>query len=627
MTREYLVELDPRQPDGTPVTLRFSRWGYVSQRGDTPSDTAYEPRLVDPGNLSMFLWDDSTTGGRSRVSWGEVVLQNTDGALDYLLADDYGFAGCAIRVYTGTPRASLSAFSLLFTGTMEQAEFTEREVRVLVRDRQYELLNNSLSQNVYAGTNELPAGMEGTEADIKGQVKPLVFGRVENITPPCVNTSRLIYQVSDAEILSVDMVYDQGLALTDGGEASGGDIDPGGDGDAEKFGFAYPDVSTSNDTIALRPYSPADDFGSITDGSPAVLKKLYSNGDEPEPLVFGTTYYVRVVDVPTKKVALYTTSGDAISDTSRINLTTRGSYSYNGLDIVPASPPPDAGVPVGEYVATVESSGSYFRLGQSPAGLITADVTEGALATDRTVAQLLSRIAQHAGLASEDVDAADVAALDAECDYEVGVFVGDDRTALEVMDEVASSIGAYYYFDPTGVLRMGRLTDPAAETPGLTIIEPISVERVRAADAGRGVPAWKVTVRYAKNWTVQASDLAGAVTDDRRAYLAHEYREAVAEDPSIQLWNPAAPALTLETLLLEEADAAAEAARLLALYSARRDTFRVVVKMSDDLSALALGDLVGLEYYRYGLAAGRTFVLTGIETDWQDDKMTLTLWG
>jgi hypothetical protein len=628
VSREYLVELDPRQTDGTPVTLRFSRWGFVSLRGDTPSDTAYEPRVIDPGNLSLYLWDDSTTGGASRVSWGEVTLNNIDGALDYLLEDDYGFAGCAIRILTGTLGTSLSTFVTLFTGTMEQAEYSDSEVRILVRDRQYELMNLPLSTAQYAGTNELPAGLEGTPSDIKGQVKPLVFGRVQNITAPCVNTSRLIYQVSDTEILSVDMVYDKGLELVDGGTAPPEDIDPGGDGDVMRFGFNAGDVSTSNDTLELAPASPDDAFGDIVDGDACLLKKLYSNSVLPAPLAISTTYYLKVVDVPTRKVSLYPTSGDAIAGTNKINITDRGSYAYNGLDVQPAvASPPDAGVPSGEYVVTPEAGGSYFRLGQSPAGLITADVTQGATVADRTVAQVLSAIAVHRGIDELDIDATDVSDLDTACAYEVGVFVADDRSALEVMDEVARSIGAYYYFSPTGILRMGQLTDPTAETPDLTIIEPISVERIRTNDPGRGVPAYRVTVRYSRNWTVQNNDLAGAVTDARRAFLVNEYREAVAEDRSVQDWNPASPELTFDTLLLTEADAQAEATRLLGLYSARRDTFRVTVKMSDDLAALQLGNFVGLQFYRYGLSAGKTLVLTGIETDWQADKMQLTLWG
>lgn len=628
MTREYLVECEPRQSDGTVVSLRWSRWGYTTLRGDTPADTPFEARLLDPGSLSMSLWADSTTGGQSEVSWGEVVLNNRDGGLDYLLADDYGWAGCPLRVLTGERGAAYSTFVVLFDGLMEQAEFSLDEMRIFVRGPEWRLFQAPLQPVKFAGTNVLPAGLEGTASDIKGRNKPFLLGQVFNVSAPCVNTSRLTYQVSSGEISTVDMVYDQGLALVDGGTTTSSDIDPGGDGDALQFGFNYGDVSTSNDTLALTPRTPDDLFGSIVDGDSCVLKALYSNSALPAPLAVSTTYYVRVVDVPTRKVSLYPTSGDAIADTNKINLTTRGGYAYNGIDIVPAAPGADPGVTSGEYVTVPEEGGSFFRLGQSPAGLITADVTEGATAADRTVAQVLSRLATQAGVGS--INATDVTDLDTACAYPVGIYVDDDRSALDAMDEVARSIGAYYYFSPaSGELRMGQLTDPAAETAVLALGEHdvLDLERVRSNDTGRGVPAWRVTVRYAKNYTVQTSDIAGAVTDARRAFLAAEYREEVAADASVQTVNPDAPELSFDTLLIDQADAAAEATRLLGLYSARRDTLRVTVPMSDAVAALELGDFVSLTHPRFGLSSTRVMVLTGIDTDWAADRVTLTLWG
>ncbi|KKL24278.1 hypothetical protein LCGC14_2416890, partial [marine sediment metagenome] len=53
--------------------------------------------------------------------------------------------------------------------------------------------------------------------DLKGKPKPVLYGVVQNIAPPLVNTSKLIYQVADATLNSVDAVYDRGVALTDGG--------------------------------------------------------------------------------------------------------------------------------------------------------------------------------------------------------------------------------------------------------------------------------------------------------------------------------------------------------------------------------------------------------------------------
>ena len=71
----------------------------------------------------------------------------------------------------------------------------------------------------------LPAGVEGVVGDLAGKPKPLLFGVVTNIAPPCVNTARLIYQVNDGTITSLDDVYDRGVALTlEGTYASEADV-------------------------------------------------------------------------------------------------------------------------------------------------------------------------------------------------------------------------------------------------------------------------------------------------------------------------------------------------------------------------------------------------------------------
>ena len=48
--------------------------------------------------------------------------------------------------------------------------------------------------------------------------KPLCFGRVFNVTPPMVNTAKLIFQVNDGAVDAVSMVYDHGKELTQGAD-------------------------------------------------------------------------------------------------------------------------------------------------------------------------------------------------------------------------------------------------------------------------------------------------------------------------------------------------------------------------------------------------------------------------
>ena len=270
-------------------------------------------------------------------------------------------------------------------------------------------------------------------------------------------------------------------------------------------------------------------------------------------------------------------------------------------------------------------AGGMLRLGSLPSGQVTVDATEGASAAARYAGALLSRVAQQMGLSSGEVSAADVAALDAAAAYELGAVVQDDETALAVMNRIAESVGAWFGFDRLGVLRMGRLVAPSGSPAAeLTEISITGLERV-AQDA---LPSWRVVLGWGRNETVQAGDLAGSVTAARRAWLAEAVRTTAAEDAAVKNRYKLAGELRRDTLLVTQANADAEAARVLALYKVRRDTFKVRARLSaEEVDGIDLGQVVRLTWHRYGLSAGRLFVVTGLRQDFERDAVEVTLWG
>lgn len=205
----YLIEAtvyDPALP-GTRVLRYCSGGGYVY------GGNYYEPRIKHPGRLKRALFSEGKTSGPGQIGFGEVVLVNTDGALDALTT--YGFDGRQLMIKRGFALgAMLSSVVLLAACGMEQATSSWDEVAIRVKDRKVEL-NVPLQANKYGGTNALPNGVDGT-ADIQGKPKPLLFGEVKNATPVCVNTSKLIYQLHDGALAAVSGVYDKGIPLTAG---------------------------------------------------------------------------------------------------------------------------------------------------------------------------------------------------------------------------------------------------------------------------------------------------------------------------------------------------------------------------------------------------------------------------
>jgi len=344
--------------------------------------------------------------------------------------------------------------------------------------------------------------------------------------------------------------------------------------------FAQSGVSTGSDAITTAAVH------GLTTGDPVLVRKK-TVGTLPAPLAADTIYYARVLT--TTVLELHATQRSSVNFGTRVDLTDQGSADLNQI--------------------------------------AKATISYAAVATG----SVLEQIALDAGLDAADIEAADVAALDAAAPAEVAEYlqVGDTRSARTVMDAVAASVGAWYAFDATGSLRMGRLVAPSG-APALTLTEDaiFEVQRTQAGGDGSGVPTWRCTLRYAPSYTVQTTEqLAGAVTDDRAAAVGREYREAVAEINEVLDVHPGAPTREFTARLVAAADAADEATRRQSLYGTRRDLLRVRVPLTAAVAAVELGSVVSITWPKLGLSAGRSTLLIGMETEWARDQAWLLLWG
>ena len=202
--RIFLVEFDGYDPDTeTVITHRF-----CSGEGYQDGEDWYEPRLIQPATFSRSI-NTAELGGRQSISYGETLLANTDGILDYLV-DDY-FDGREMRVYYGREDGPRERFVMLLRAQISAVAVEVRQVSIRLRDRAV-TLDKPFSTAKYGGTNVLPAGVDGTPDDIKDQTKPVIYGRVALMEPVLVNTSLLIYQVNNgpAEVVNV---FDGGAYL------------------------------------------------------------------------------------------------------------------------------------------------------------------------------------------------------------------------------------------------------------------------------------------------------------------------------------------------------------------------------------------------------------------------------
>lgn len=494
---------------GATTTFYVSDNRFVTGSGDTPAHTFFNPSILDPGNIGLNAFSDGVTAGSTKLEIGDLILVNTNGQYDDWI--NYSFDGRSIIIRSGTAGSAYPAgFSTVFTGTIESITASWDRIIIRLRDKQF-MFSTPLLTTKYAGTNSLPNGLEGTPNDIKGNVKPRVYGKVFNVTPAFINTSKLTYQVSDIAVNSISAVYDRGAALT-----------PGAD--------------YANSTL-LQAASPS-----------------------------ASTYITCLAE-------------------------------------------------------------GMFRLGSTPSGIITADVTQGAAASNRTAAQIVKLIALAAGLPSGEINSTDVTNMDTANSSVVGIYVDSESSFQECMDEVLNSVGAYAGFDSTGVLRMGVLTAPSGTA--VTVLEEFDLKGVpeRRSPKDNGIPIYRSTINHTKIYTVQSSDVAGVVSTASRAYLEKEYRSVVSEDTSIKTQYLLAKESIQNTLLTTEANASTEATRRLALYKVKRDLYEVVVDLSLFTQySLKLLDVVEMNVNRFSLPT-KKFRIIGYRLEIKDQSVRLSLWG
>lgn len=811
----HLAEITVFDPSiGATRVLYFATEGVTTRPSEIPASQYYDGKISQAATMRRDAFDVGTTSGRSRVGIGDLALENGDGALDVLLT--YAFDGWPIKIRWGARGAAYPAgFPVKLQATMEQPVFGPSTVTIKLRSRDVEL-DVPLQSTMYLGDNALPDGLEGTASDHKGKPKPVCLGAVTNISPPCVNTTKLIYQVNDGPVASIDAVYDRGISLatsvaelnvqTSGfGATTIRGVTYGAGlyvavGDSAKL-FTSPDgVTWTHVTLLVAGTPNITAITSSFDSAPAGEGRFLAVGDGGLTLESfdGVSWAAILLDSPTfrgfnavtcaagkfmlagdtgllvgaasagpglllghigassgfgatningvaigkglvvivgdgGKAATSTDDGvtftqDTSGLTAAVDLTaiTFGkdrflvgnangevstsldgrTYSTRATGIAPATPIRAVAYGNGSYVYVGDggevgdshdtltwnfrdSGGStalyavtfgndlfviagasgllltsgvvriyasladllddtqaptpgtfgtylplgYFRIGSSPQGGITADVTQGAAAGDRTAAALYETLLLRAGMTAPEYSSADLTTLDAANSAVLGFYDDSGMTVAVAIDLVAGSVGAFWGPDRAGVFRIQQLTPPDG-APVLTftandLIGPL--QRLQTNDQARGLPSWSTIVRWGRNYTEQ-TDVAPGVADDRRAIVASAWRSARAYDDAVHAAHLLAPETTEDSLLTAEADAQAEAIRRQDMRGVQADRFQVVVPLNDETVELEMGDVIEIVHDRYGLNVigsddGQLFRVLTLQDDAKEQRLTLNVWG
>ena len=273
-------------------------------------------------------------------------------------------------------------------------------------------------------------------------------------------------------------------------------------------------------------------------------------------------------------------------------------------------------------------SRGMFKLGSSPNGIVTADDIQGDSDSGtlrEKQGELIKRILKsRAGFTDSQLDLASLAGLDASgCLY--SIYIAEDRNITDILDEILKP-RSYRTFDTTGRFRVGSVK---LDTISYTLQAPYIIRAIRDRTP---LPAFRISLGYAKNWTLMTENDIAVIHDELdRDFAINEWRRVVAKDDTV--WNPTtqtgkhprAQDVNIDTMLGLETHAQAETNATLALIKADRHVY--LVEAMGIQFRLAIGQTIKLVYSKFNLSTGRDMIVIGITENTTTGITTLRLWG
>jgi hypothetical protein len=223
----------------------------------------------------------------------------------------------------------------------------------------------------------------------------------------------------------------------------------------------------------------------------------------------------------------------------------------------------------------------------------------------------LASVGDGNGIVAGQIDATALTAFRAACAQPVGLYVTDRGNRLQVMQQLAASVGATVTTTYNGKLILVRV---AFGSPVGTIS---TRQMVDGTFAPLSRPAIQGAVRLAgeRNWTPQTSGLAGSLTDAQPQMFGDEYIYFTSSDATVLAnYGQSATPAAVETLLIVEADLTAESLRRLALWKVPHTVYGF--DGFPECFAYEIGETRTLTFPRFGMSAGVPALIVGIQHDW-----------
>jgi hypothetical protein len=266
------------------------------------------------------------------------------------------------------------------------------------------------------------------------------------------------------------------------------------------------------------------------------------------------------------------------------------------------------GAAIATYTASLGTG--TFTLSAALTGRLTCDIkgSNAGSYVNKTADVMQRLITDRTSLTVSDIDTASVDQLNTDAPGTVGIYVTDDTaTALTALDTLATGAGAYFCIGRDGKVTMGLFKAPSGTA--VVSLTDDDVELAQVELTRRIVPLKSVRVGYARFYVTIDSGAASSLTEAQRQRLRDEYLVAYAATGATGFLLAIDDDLA-GTCYVNSSDAATEATRRATLWGSLRRVFRVRGFMA--AQQVKLGDVVSLDFARYGLTGGVLARVIGI---------------
>ncbi len=302
---------------------------------------------------------------------------------------------------------------------------------------------------------------------------------------------------------------------------------------------------------------------------------------KPKPQCYGVCPQVRAVPVDANALTYQVhdravESIDAVYDRAQALNFAADYASYASLAAATIAP---------GYYATCKALG-YFRLGGTPAGIVTADIRGDAPASlggyTSNAAQIARRLmTDKGGLAEGDLDSDGIALTAFRVPGAGGWYFDQPTTIAAAIDDICASAWLWWAARRDGKFTIRRLRPPSAPEFDIAFADLVApIEAIALPDTVAPCN-WRRRVNYARCWTPQTgTEIDNALLDPAmRAFVGAEWRTAFAADAARRTRNVlAVDPPPVDGWFRVKNDADALAVNLLSFWTASRRAWRVPVR-------------------------------------------------